>query len=340
MTRSYNYWSDERLYSKGQLERIPNITNVVKNSANSDVRYYSSVDAEIYFGDQFVDEVTAISFQVQQQTMPIFGYNSYTFDDIALGSRLISGQFSINFTKNNYLSEVLKVLTAISRKAYTKDVPQTSNFKDADRQRLNTPLWDKGFDLVVGYGEDGKNVSSSYSSVITLNSVQITGCAQQLDSNGEPIQEMYSFIARDMKFSASSAATSNDVESDPSSPEIIRDVQITAAEFDLTTSKLNVSALASNEITIDKISFSFLDTRVLNNLPKIYRTLTPSGDNFEYNLSDNKKSTGLPTLQSEVEKYAKSNNLSKARMMYKINYTKTGEPPASADILFETKIKL
>ena len=190
-------WSSKR-NNEDRLRHRPHIVNTANNRGSANTRYYSSVDADIYFGDVFIDEVVSVSWQVQQNAMPLFGFNSFTFDDMAVGSRIISGQFAVNYTESNYLSKVINDLTKISRQIYGQDNPATSKFTDSDYIRRNTPIWDAGFDLMVGFGEKNKD---SYESLIILDCCQITGCAQQLDYNGEPVVEIYSFIARDMKFS-------------------------------------------------------------------------------------------------------------------------------------------
>lgn len=183
---------------------MPSIVNTVSNSNGKTVRYFSSIDADIYFGDQYIDEVNSIQWQIQQNAMPIFGYNSYTVDTIATGSRMISGQFAINFTQSNYLGTVLDTLTRISRVSYGVDNKATTSvYKDEDSIRRHTPIWDSGFNIVVGYG--GKK-SASYEQHLTLECCQITGCVQALDVTGEPIQEVYSFIARDISYSNSTVA--------------------------------------------------------------------------------------------------------------------------------------
>ena len=197
-------WSSKR-NNEDRLRHRPHIINTANNRGSSTVRYYSSVDADIYFGNTFIDEVVNIAWQVQQNTMPLFGYNSFTFDDIAVGSRIISGQFAVNYTESNYLTKVLDTLTKISRQMYGEDIPATSKFTDSDRIRRNTPIWDAGFDLMVGFGE---KYNDSYESIVILDCCQITGCTQQLDYNGEPVIEVYSFIARDMKFSQVSTVES------------------------------------------------------------------------------------------------------------------------------------
>ena len=197
--RGTTKWSTKR-NNYERLRHRPHISNTSNSRGKGYVKYYSSLDADILFGGVFIDEVTNLNFAVQQNVMPIFGYNSYTFDDLAVGSRLVQGQFAINFTEANYLSRIQSVMTAVSRQMYGDDTPNVSHFSDADRKRRNTPIWDKGFDIVIGYGERNKSSASEYEQVMILNCCQLTGCSQQLDYNGEPILETYTFIARDIKY--------------------------------------------------------------------------------------------------------------------------------------------
>lgn len=63
-------------------------------------RYFSSIDAEIYFGDIFIDDINSISYEVVEKILPIYGFNSRKFDFLLQGTRIIQGQFTINFTKS------------------------------------------------------------------------------------------------------------------------------------------------------------------------------------------------------------------------------------------------
>lgn len=220
MSRTYTDWSNSRGYSNKTLGERSSITNIV----NGNKRYYSSVDAEIYFGDIYIDEVTSIEWAVQQQAMPIFGYNSYCFDDMAIGSRMVSGQFSVNFTQAGFLINLQKdsAFTKISRKLYAQDKKADSYFTDDFRKRLNMPVWDGGFDIVVGFGDHSKSLSSVsntlYKTYLVLDCCQITGSMTQLDYNGIPVQEIYTFMARDIKYptnQSNSAAIATDAEKNP-----------------------------------------------------------------------------------------------------------------------------
>jgi len=242
-------WSTARNNNE-RLRHRPHISNTSNSRGEGYVQYYSSLDADILFGGVFIDEVVNISWQVQQNAMPIFGYNSYTFDDIAVGSRLVQGSFTVNFTEANYLSRVMKTMSRISRKAYGKDNGQTSVFVDNERKIKNLPMWDKGFEIVIGYGEKTNKAATEYDQIVMLDCCQLTGCQQQLDYNGEPLLETYSFIARDMKFVDSQkyflydSPASNSTK--PENTKVNNDVTMVTAIADISGNNSSIN------ITLDK----------------------------------------------------------------------------------------
>jgi hypothetical protein len=75
--------------------------------------YFSNADVKIYIGDIWIDDATAISLQLQEEVMPIYGYNSFTFDTVARGKRLVQGGITINFTTGGYLHQIIENAEAI-----------------------------------------------------------------------------------------------------------------------------------------------------------------------------------------------------------------------------------
>lgn len=315
--REYTNWSTKRNNSQ-RLRHRPHISNTSNSRGEGYVKYYSSLDADILFGGVFVDEVVSLNFAVQQNAMPIFGYNSYTFDDIALGSRLVQGQFTINFTEANYLSRVQSVMTAVSRQMYGEDVPTSSAFSDTDRKVRNMPIWDKGFDIVVGYGEKNKSSASEYEQVMILSCCQLTGCSQQLDYNGEPIMEAYTFIARDIKYVSkqqynimtgddNQSSTSQDVNN-----SFTTDISINLTEKD---SHGKIIIENSNDIVYDSGSI-------------IVMGIDPIAFNSEIELRTVNKSM-MAKLTSEqksaVTKYYNENDVNKVTVQLKYSGSKNGK---------------
>jgi hypothetical protein len=69
--------------------------------------YFSGAQVGIYIGDVLVDEVTSISFAVNQTRTPLYGYASTLFDDMAKGHVIVQGQFTVNFKEAGYLWLIL-----------------------------------------------------------------------------------------------------------------------------------------------------------------------------------------------------------------------------------------
>lgn len=72
----------------------------------------------------------------------------------------------------------------------------TATYDDVTSQKQ---LAEQGFNILIGYGpmneKDGRKAAGT---AHTLMGVQITGVSQVIGGDGQPVQEMYSFIARDL----------------------------------------------------------------------------------------------------------------------------------------------
>ncbi len=71
------------------------------------IEYYSGAQCAVYIGEVLVDEVTSISFEVQQSKRPLFGYADQLFRDVSKGQVFVQGQFTINFKEAGYLWLIL-----------------------------------------------------------------------------------------------------------------------------------------------------------------------------------------------------------------------------------------
>lgn len=104
----------------------------VESKSSPKREYFSGANAKVYFGDVWVDQITEISFSLQEQVAPIYGFQSYTFDRISRGSRMVTGQFTINFTENGYLQSILKRIEDNMRpvSGFTKNPPKDKYIRD------------------------------------------------------------------------------------------------------------------------------------------------------------------------------------------------------------------
>lgn len=69
--------------------------------------YFTSTDCQVYFNDVFMDDITGLSFQLNELTDQIFGYASNTWDYHARGRRIVQGQFRVAFKEAGYIWTVL-----------------------------------------------------------------------------------------------------------------------------------------------------------------------------------------------------------------------------------------
>lgn len=183
---------------KVQLRNKNLFTSTVDNN-EAHKRYFSSIDAEIYFGETFIDDINRIEYAVVEKVLPVYGYNSHLYDFLLYGTRYIQGEFTINFTKSGWLLDVIKGLTSIATSNNSTDVGQCCVRTDSCGI-TSGGLFDGIFDIVVSFGDFKSTINSFGSSAHMIKGVRINGYNQVLDSSGQPIQETYSFIAQDIVF--------------------------------------------------------------------------------------------------------------------------------------------
>lgn len=173
-------------------------------------RFYSTIDAEIYFGDYFVECCNAIDWTVQQNTQPLFGYNSYIYDEIAQGNRIIQGSFGIVSPSPNYLYKILeeaKQDPITTMESYV--IPTHERIANKIVGAVNTDLqgeienpqhnciWPQTFDIDVMLGQSTGVGDPVH---LVIQGVKIMSCHHQFTYTAtNTVVEAYTFVARDIK---------------------------------------------------------------------------------------------------------------------------------------------
>ena len=165
-------------------------------------RYFSSLDTEVYFGAVQIDEMVAIDFTIAEPKLPIYGYNSFYPNRIINGRRTVQGTFAINFTHTMYL---LNILNSIDDSIMANDYEAlVFRCPEEDSTGLgigNSAIFNKMFDITISYGYGKTEGMQTYNSCYqTIVGVQIVDYRQALDTEGNPILDMYSFIAKDIRY--------------------------------------------------------------------------------------------------------------------------------------------
>ena len=176
-------------------------------------RYFSSLDTEVYFGAQQIDEIVAIDFAISEPKLPIYGYNSFYPNRVVNGRRTVQGTFAINFTHTMYL---LNILNSIDDSIFANDYEALVYYcPEEDTTGLgigNSAIFNKRFDITISYGYAKTEGMQTYNSCYqTLVGVQIVDYRQALDTEGNPILDMYSFIAKDIRYQEASSDPGDEI---------------------------------------------------------------------------------------------------------------------------------
>lgn len=182
----------KRYFSYGLQANDRDLITSVTKVGNTTKRYFSSLDAEIYFGGERILDIYNIEVSYEEQVLPMYGFNSFMPSKMFRGQKIIQGTFTINFTEVGYLVNLLN------------RIPESSIANKYDKVGItcdegNAPMFAKEFDILLGYGGyNNEEISYNATSQI-VQGAHITSYKQVLDTSGEPILEMYSFIARNIK---------------------------------------------------------------------------------------------------------------------------------------------
>ena len=189
-------------------------------------RYFSSLDAEIFISGERILDIVRLDFSYEEKKLPFYGFNSFWPSRIFTGQKIIQGTFAINFTEPGYIAKLLQRIKASEMQGDTEIVGQSCSLE-------NSPLFAKSFDILVGYGGWTVDGQESFRNTHQeLQGVYINGYQQILDISGEPVMEVYSFIAKNLKFggyeydnSNSNSNSSDNSDSDSSGSSMVESIE-------------------------------------------------------------------------------------------------------------------
>lgn len=225
-----------------KLSEKPYYSSMVTSNSLEKVRYFSGTDVDLYFGNFYVGAATGIEYALSQSTMAIFGYNSYIFDDIAQGSRLVQGKIAINFVKSNYLYDILNTLAEI------ENISPISISK-------HSPMWNKSVDIYISYGNAKQDSPLKGSQLVKISNAYLTSSQQSIAPDGRTIIEIYDFIAQDIDLNASqmsSPVTVNDLlQEEDQTQNTNKDLEVSSAS--LSPDLSSISIVFSENIKVIKL---------------------------------------------------------------------------------------
>ena len=215
MARYYTY--DSNLRDRNKLT-----STVDRKTLGGEVvtkRYFSQLDTDVYFGDQHVDEIVAIDFTIAEPKLPLYGFNSFYPNRIINGRRTVQGTFAVNFTHTMYLLNILNSIDdSVMKNKYESMIYYCPEEDSTGLGIGNSAIFNKMFDITLSYGygftkdESLVTYNGCYQTIV---GVQIVDYRQALDTEGNPILDMYSFIAKDIRYQKANADPGDGVAPEP-----------------------------------------------------------------------------------------------------------------------------
>lgn len=137
---------------------------------NYNYEYFSGANVRINAGGSRVLECAGISYSVSTSRQPVYGYNSEFFDVMLPGRVIVQGTLVVNFTKKNYLEEVIYGVG-----------------DSAILQKYNGSK----FNIEIKFGEANKN-----NKIENILDCYLVSSGKTVQINEQVILEEYSFVGR------------------------------------------------------------------------------------------------------------------------------------------------
>ena len=103
--------------------------------------YYSNTDTKIYIEGVEQTEIAYINYSLQEQLKPLYGYASNTFDDVAIGNRIVTGMLKtpINNVELNSNEEDIKKRAKKKNSGYVS--PDILDYNQSEQESVDNQEW-------------------------------------------------------------------------------------------------------------------------------------------------------------------------------------------------------
>lgn len=331
-------------------------TSVVNTTSGAAKRYFSNVESEIYFGDKEMTDLYQFEFAVNEKVLPIYGYNCYYATEIVSGQRIINGQFVVNYTDSKLIQSVL---SSIDDSVYN----QIGTEKYVPGGSAHNAIYDKSFDIMIGYGYyDIKDKETYNATAQTIIGAKINDMNKVIDTTGQPILEVFSFIAKDFIeeniTEASTGKENNKEQKDktdknnnkaPSFSYVCSDAynnsEITKNDEYIKTHSdcvhlINNITYNSGTITALVDSSNYKDLTLKSGSIEITKSLSKDTTFPMFEFANISKSVGTINLEAKyaslIDKYKKNgNNKIECTFKYKVEIASTAKEKKTLEVIFE-----
>jgi hypothetical protein len=124
--------------------------------------YYSGTDTKVYIDNEEQTEIAYISYSVSEQLKPLYGYASRTWDDVAVGTRIVTGAFKVSVKNPEEQSTYEEVVLhqVIDKEQSTLEEIANKN-EEEEKAKENEEWIDDGSDETSGDEETTEDEGSN-----------------------------------------------------------------------------------------------------------------------------------------------------------------------------------
>jgi hypothetical protein len=104
--------------------------------------YYSGTDTKVYIDNNPQTEIAYISYSVNEQLKPLYGYASRTWDDVAIGNRIVTGVLKIsvkNPEEQSSYEEVVLHQVIDKEQSTLEEIAEMNKAEEEAKQEIEWP---------------------------------------------------------------------------------------------------------------------------------------------------------------------------------------------------------
>lgn len=104
--------------------------------------YYSGTDTKVFIDNDPQTEIAYISYSVSEQLKPLYGYASRTWDDVAVGNRIVTGTFKVsikNPEEQSSREEVIEHKYVDKEQSTLEEIAEMNKAEEEAKQEMEWP---------------------------------------------------------------------------------------------------------------------------------------------------------------------------------------------------------
>ena len=148
--------------------------------------YFTGEDIQIYIEGLDLDDFDAkmpimnFYYRISQQKLPIYGFWSYSFDEIMRGTRIVEGGFTIATRSTDYMTRVIS--KAAARRSVGRNVEHKLRGNTRDESNIEK-YWGNHIEAHKNVTKNMHSIHPPFNFIIVYGISDVSLCADDADTN-------------------------------------------------------------------------------------------------------------------------------------------------------------